>query len=88
MVCALLVVSMKYPCPATAEVAVEPSAVITACQDTAGIEPDAPNDTVDPFTVIDELANLAFAIEPASLAAVIELSAISTAATEQSTSAF
>src|SRR6056300_1213420 len=88
IVCALLVVSMKYPLPATAEVAVEPSAVTTDCQDTAGIEPDAPKLIDVPLTVILEFASLALAIEPASLADVIELSSISTAATEQSTSAF
>jgi hypothetical protein len=79
---------MKYPLPATAVVPVEPSAVITDCQDTAGIEPEAPKETDVPLTVILELASLALAIEPASLADVIEPSSISTAATEQSTSAF
>src|SRR6056300_1137839 len=79
---------MKYPLPATAVVPVEPSAVITDCQVTAGIEPDAPKETDVPLTVILEFASLALAIEPASLADVIEPSSISTAATEQSTSAF
>ena len=49
---------------------------------------EAPKETEVLLIVTLELANLALAIEPASLAAVIELSAISTAATEQSTNAF
>jgi hypothetical protein len=61
---------------------------MTDCQSKGFMFAEAPNETEVLLIVTDELANLAFAIEPASLAAVIELSAISTAATEQSTNAF
>src|SRR5210317_582122 len=81
------VVSIKYPFPATNVTGLSES-VFTDCQVTAGIEPDAPKLIDVPLTVILEFASLALAIEPASLADVIELSSISTAATEQSTSAF
>src|SRR5210317_521449 len=78
-VCVLLVVSIKYPLPATAEVAVEPSAVITDCQEISFNDAEAPNETDVPLTVILELASLALVIEPSSKSAD---------ATEQSTSAF
>jgi hypothetical protein len=70
---------MKYPLPATAVVPVEPSAVITDCQDIAFKSIEPPSESDDPFTVILELASLALDTEPSSKSAV---------ATEQSTSAF
>src|SRR6056300_386142 len=77
-VCVLLVVSMKYPSPATA-VLEPPEAVITDCQEISFNDAEAPSETDVPLTVILELASLALVIEPSSKSAD---------ATEQSTSAF
>src|SRR6056300_1726926 len=74
-VCVLLVVSMKYPSPATA-VLEPPEAVITDCQEISFNDAEAPSETDVPLTVILELASLALDTEPSSKSAV---------ATEQST---
>jgi hypothetical protein len=75
---------MKYPLPATIVVTVDPSDTTTDCQDTVGIEPDAPKDIDVPLIVTLEFASFALAILPASFALVTVPGAISAATTVQS----
>ena len=57
-------VSKKYPLPAVVFKVVEPSATVTACQSMCLTVPEPPNDTLDPFNVIELFANSAFDISP------------------------
>src|SRR6056300_1359109 len=68
MVCAALVVSIKYPLPADAVLNVEPSAVITDCQLTSTpTDEEPPSDIEVPLIVIDELESEALAIVPVAI---------------------
>src|SRR6056300_1710813 len=74
MVCAALVVSIKYPLPADAVLNVEPSAVITDCQLTSTpTDEEPPSDIEVPLIVIVELESLALAIEPDNISFVTEV---------------
>ena len=62
-------VSKKYPLPAVVFKVVEPSATVKACQSMCLTVAEPPNDTLDPFNVIELFANLALAIVPGAISA-------------------